>query len=184
MRWRAGETAILALALSACATTPPRQKVFEAPRPALPGSELAFSGPSLTPEAGSCRRREEMTGWADAALVEELQRAGYKLKPQPDRTTPQLVIGINRLEVSPCSWVAAQFLGTHARVALSVTLNGQDGATRYQRSLEGADDLPAGVHDAARLAIGNAAADAMHFVTRDAAFTAAMADLRESSITP
>ncbi|WP_445682614.1 hypothetical protein [Radicibacter daui] len=88
------------------------------------------------------------------------------------------------MDVTPCSWVATRFLTSHARVVLTVTLSGPDDAPRYRRSLEGADDLPPGVHDAARLAIGNAAAQALHFVTRDAAFTAAVAGLRESSITP
>jgi hypothetical protein len=117
-----------------------------------------------------------MAASANAAFREEVLRAGYTLNPRQDSGTPQLVLRIERLELSPCGWLSAHLFATHARLSLSATLKAENGIPLYQRMLEGTDDIPAGVSDAARLATGNAAADALHFVLRDAAFTAAVAN--------
>lgn len=178
MRRRATGSTILVLALTACSPSLPPQKAFEPPRPAPPGAGLAFSGAILAPGADSCGRDTEMADRANAAFREELLRAGYTLNQ--DGNVPRLGLRIDRLGLSPCSQLGAYFLATHARVSLSVTLKAENGILLYQRTLEGADDIPAGVSDAPRLATGNAAADALHFVLRDAAFTAAMANFAKA----
>jgi hypothetical protein len=176
------------LLLVACAAplagSVPADRAFEPPRPAPQGIWLLFRDQDIEVTTASrgtdCPdRAAEEKQWLREAIAEELLRAGYGLETSsPDTTAPalpHLFIQVERMRLTPCGWLSRQLTSTKAAIGITVILQGTGGHVLYQRTLEGRDEIPPGaVASAPRIALGNAAAQAMRYVTRDAVFTATL----------